>query len=111
MEYKYNAKVLSLKSGFLSKILHRLNTQTKLILVGNHTEVSTGFLYQVKTDWKLLKTRAIPSLIILSVTEIVSFLLFLTSFKGLVFTGLQTIFIEKWYNICLRTLTILNDNI
>ena len=33
-------KLISLNSGSLSKILHRLNTQIKLILVGNHTEVS-----------------------------------------------------------------------
>ena len=34
-------KLISLNSGSLSKILHQLNTQIKLILVGNHTEVST----------------------------------------------------------------------
>ena len=33
--------IISLNSGSLSKILHRLNTQIILILVGNHAEVST----------------------------------------------------------------------
>ena len=34
-------KLISLNSGSLSKILHRLNTQIKLILVGNHTKYLT----------------------------------------------------------------------
>ena len=34
-------KLISLNSESLLKILYRLNTQIKLILVGNHTEVST----------------------------------------------------------------------